>query len=131
MIFDTIGHCAQYRDSYPAVYRALKAMQKYSSSNYSTGKVELDGNNLFLLLNQYLTHTSEGALAEAHKKYLDVMYMEESEALLAKTDADVSAIRLQAGDFLVLFPQDAHTPACYGSEGAMEVKKIIAKVRIC
>ena len=51
------------------------------------------------------------------------------EALLAETDEDATAVRLEAGSFIVLFPQDAHAPACY-ADGMKHVKKIIGKVRI-
>ena len=39
-------------------------------------------------------------------------YTEENEALIAKTDDDATAVRLETGYFVVLFPQDAHSPAC-------------------
>ena len=42
-------------------------------------------------------------------------------------DPDVAAIRLEAGSFVVLFPQDAHAPGCHADEAA-PVKKIVGKV---
>ena len=48
---------------------------------------------------------------------------------LAETDPDATAVRLEAGSFIVLFPQDAHCPGrCV--EESTTVKKIIGKVRI-
>ena len=51
------------------------------------------------------------------------------EALLGDTDEDATAVRLEAGSFVVLFPQDAHSPACY-ADGKQTVKKIIGKVKV-
>ena len=152
MILDQIKHRALYKDILPAIASALERAAAYTPENYPGGRVDMDGDNLFLLLNTYETHASDSALFEAHKKYIDVMYMVEGEeiiyvkpteklssvtkpydpqvdALLANIDEDATPVRLTAGSFIVLFPQDAHAPACYDS-APKTVKKIIAKVRI-
>jgi YhcH/YjgK/YiaL family protein len=51
------------------------------------------------------------------------------DALLADTDDDVSAVRLEKGDFLVLFPEDAHAPGCH-ADAPCHIKKVIGKVKI-
>ena len=56
-------------------------------------------------------------------------YDAEIDALLGDLDDDCSAIRLTKGNFVALFPQDAHSPACVVKE-PINVKKIIGKVRI-
>lgn len=152
MILDTMENAKQYQGLNSDVDRVLEAMQAYTPDNYPGGRVELDGDRLFMLLNSYETGSPEGALCEAHRQYLDVMYMVEGEetiyvkptsqlknvtkeydpaieALLGETDADATPVRLTAGSFIVLFPQDAHTPAMY-ADGPCQVKKIIGKVRI-
>lgn len=152
MILDTIDHAAQYRGLHPGIDRALEAVRAYTPENYPGGRVELDGGAVALNLNSYETGPAEGALTEAHRQYIDVMYMVEGvetiyvkpveqlrnvtqpydpaiDTLLAATDPDTTAVRLEAGSFIVLFPQDAHCPArCAGDP--MKVKKIIGKVRI-
>lgn len=152
MILDTLDNAAQYRGIHPGVDRALEAMRAYTKENYPGGRVDLDGDNLFLNLNSYETAPAAGALTEAHRQYMDVMYMVEGseiiyvkpvaqlqnvthpydpaiDALLAETDPDATAVRLEAGSFIVLFPQDAHCPGrCV--EESETVKKIIGKVRI-
>ena len=107
---------------------------------------------VFLLRNAYTTNDPAEAIFEAHRAYIDVMYMVEGEetiyvkptsqlskitkeydpagdALLADMDADATPVRLTAGSFIVLMPQDAHAPACWVDE-AKGVKKIIGKVRV-
>ncbi|MEA4965495.1 MAG: YhcH/YjgK/YiaL family protein [Oscillospiraceae bacterium] len=152
MILDTIDHLEQYRDWLPDVYRALQAMQTYTKDHYPGGRVELDGSDLFLLPCAYETHAPENASFEAHQQYLDVMYMvagseiiyvkptrqlkritkeydPASDALLADYEPDATLVRLDAGSFVVLFPQDAHAPACCAGQ-VRPVKKVIGKVRI-
>ena len=152
MILDQLKNAKQYEGIHAGVDKALEAMKQYTPDNYPLGKVEIDGDNVFLLLNCYETHAKEDSKAEAHRKYIDVMYMVEGaetiyvksvdslkhitaeytpemEALLADTDEDATAVRLEAGSFVVLFPQDAHSPACY-ADGKQTVKKIIGKVKV-
>ena len=152
MILDQLKNAKQYEGIHAGVDKALEAMKQYTSDNYPLGKVEIDGDNVFLLLNCYETRAKEESKAEAHRKYIDVMYMVEGaetiyvksvdslkhitaeytpemEALLGDTDEDATAVRLEAGSFVVLFPQDAHSPACY-ADGKQTVKKIIGKVKV-
>lgn len=150
MILDRIENASQYAHLHRGIDLALAEMTKFSAQNYPVGKCEIDGDKVFLLLNTYQTHDREGALTEAHQKYVDVMYMVDGEeiiyvkpvnslkkitkeydpqieALLADTDEDATPVRLTTGSFIVLFPQDAHAPACC-VDTPKNVKKIIGKV---
>ena len=152
MIFDTIENAKTYKGLNARIDRALEEAAKYTPENYTVGRIEIEGENLFLNLSSYVTHPKSEALAEAHRQYIDVMYMVEGEeiiyvkptdklqnvtkeydpaveALLGDLDEDATPIHLQAGSFVVLFPQDAHSPACCVDAPAA-VKKIIGKVRI-
>lgn len=152
MILDTLNNAAQYKGIHAGIDQVLEAAKAYTPDNYPGGRVVLDGDNAFLLLNSYETHSTEKAVFEAHQKYVDVMIMVEGaetiyvkptdalkhvykeydpsiEALLADFEEDVTAVRLEAGSFIVLLPQDAHSPACH-ADGPAKVKKIIGKVRI-
>lgn len=152
MLFDTIDHAEQYREAFPAVYRVLQELKKYSAEAFPTGSAELPGGS-FLKFNEYETKSPEGAATEAHRSYIDVFYLLEGsetvyvkptadlrkitmpydagkDCLLAETDDDVSAVVMTKGSFLVLFPQDAHCPGRFGPKGAAHVKKIIGKVPV-
>lgn len=152
MIFDSIKNAKLYAGLNPDIDRILEQMQQYTPDNYPGGRIELDGSRLYMMLNQYDTRPGAGALGEAHRKYIDVMYMIEGEeiiyvkdadalqnitmpydpdkeCLLAATDPDATPVHMTPGRFVVLFPQDAHTPNCSVGQG-MNVKKIVGKVRI-
>lgn len=152
MITDLMAHAQCYYGVNRKLEHLLKAMAAYSAENYPEGRLELDGNDLFMIFASYQTHPRAEAAMEAHRSYIDVMYMVEGEetiyvkptrhlqkittdydpktdALLAQVDEDVLSIRLSAGQFIILLPQDAHAPACDGAKSGA-VKKIIGKIRI-
>lgn len=151
MILDTICNAKRYEALSPRLAVALKAAEAFAVNPYVTGRTDLEGDMLFLLANEYKTKPlCEESLMEAHRKYVDIMYMVEGEeliyvkpteelreitmpydnakdALLAKVDDNLTAVRLQAGQFVVLYPQDAHCPGC-SVTSSQTVKKIIVKM---
>ena len=152
MILDKVENAARYAGVHAGIPKAVAAALKLDAATYQKGRVDVDGDNIYLNCAEYDTHDREGALTEAHRAYLDVMVVVEGvetvcvkrtdalqnvtkpydasiEALLADTDADVSEIRLTVGDFLVLFPEDAHAPGCH-ADAPCHIKKAIGKVKI-
>ena len=152
MILDTLSNAAQYKGIHTGINMVLEAAKAYTPENYPSGRVVLDGDNVFMNMAAYETHPTDNAVFEAHKQYVDVMvmvegtetiyvkatdalshvyqeYKPEVEALLADFDTDATPVRLEAGSFVVLFPQDAHSPGCH-ADGPVNVKKIIGKVCI-
>ena len=154
MIVDRIENKAIYKGICEGIDRVLDFAEGLTPDNYPSERIYLDGDALFINAPKYVTHARDGAVTEAHRKYIDVMYMVEGsenvyvkptaklseitkgydptgDALLAKTDDDTSTVRLEAGMFLILFPDDAHAPACDPlPDTGVSVKKIIAKVLI-
>ena len=152
MIIDSISCAERYHGLYLGIDRVLEAVKEYTPENYPGGRIPLDGENIYLNLLEYDTHSPAEGMTEAHRAYIDVMYMVEGteviyvkpvdrlkhvtkeydpaiEALLADIDEDGCEIRLEQGDFIILFPEDAHAPACH-ADRQEHVKKIIGKVKI-
>jgi len=131
----------------------LAAEREYANTPGAEGGVKIHGEAMFINDCRYGTKPVDGgALSEAHRRYIDVMYMVEGEeiilvkpvdalrnvtqpydaagdALLAAVDGDETAVRLQAGQFIVLFPQDAHCPARSAGE-PRPVRKLIGKLAV-
>ena len=151
MISANIKDRKRYECIHPGVKMALEALTSYTPENFPEESVKL-AEGVTLNFAKYETKPSEGALCEGHRKYIDVFYMvegretvyvkctdlvknvtrpyeEEIDAYLGETDSDTTAVRLEAGTFLILFPEDAHTPGCIAEESC-EVKKIIGKVLV-
>lgn len=152
MILDTIQNASAYEGLHAGIDMALKAVAAYTPENYETGRIEIDGDKVFLNRFAYDTGDPANAKFEAHRAYIDVMYMVEGEetiyvkptsqlsnitmeydpagdALLAAFDADATPVHLTAGSFIVLMPQDAHAPGYWYGE-SKGVKKIVGKVRV-
>ena len=153
MIFDTLANAAQYKGLHVGIDQVLEAAKAYNADNYpEKTRVVIDGDNVFMNMAAYETHATDTAVFEAHQQYVDVMvmidgtetiyvkptdrlshvyqeYKPEVEALLADFDNDATPLRVEAGMFVVLFPQDAHSPGC-NADGPANVKKIIGKVKL-
>ena len=149
MIYGSIKNADKYNLS-DNIKKALSVIKDYTVENYSEGRRVIDGDDVFLNLFVYETKKPSEAIAEAHRKYVDVMYVvdgeetvyvkdtsalkkitqeytEDGDYLLANLDEDASAIRLFPGMFLILFPEDAHAPGC-DTDSSHTVKKIVGKV---
>ena len=152
MILDTLDNASKYIEIHPGLAQFFENFKIYTPENYRSGRKELDGENAFLILKEYETACTENAFFEAHNTYCDVMYMVEGEeivyvkprarlshitkeynekedALLAELDSDCTAVLISAGQFLILFPEDAHCPERIFKQ-AKKVKKIVGKLKM-
>lgn len=152
MIYDSAKNIAQYSALNADLERVVRAALDYAGKHFSAGRVAVDGERVYLNLASYQTHDASSAAAEAHKAYVDVMvmldgvetvyvqhaeqlkeitqpYNSDTDALLGKLSEQATAVILRPGDFLILFPQDAHMPGCHAHEPS-SVKKVIGKIRI-
>ena len=152
MILDRIENAGLYSNINEGINKVFEFAAGITSDTYPTERLYLDGEKLFINFPIYEAHCKKDGMTEAHRKYIDIMYMVEgsetiyvknvnalknvtkeydleSDALLASIDEDASAIRLEEGSFIVLFPGDAHAPACK-VDGAKDgkIKKLIGKV---
>jgi len=152
MIYSTMDQAGRYLDMHPGIGRILEEAARYSPQDEFGKRITLAGDDLYMLLTEYDTHEKSDGFMEAHRKYADVMCMIEGEeticvkptallhhitqaydesrdALLADTEEDCCEIRLHPGEFVILFPEDAHAPGCRAN-GPSHVKKIVGKVRL-
>ena len=154
MILDKLENASLYKGISRGIDKVLELAKSYTPENYPSERLVVDGDKIYLNFAAYETHSKDSAVAEAHRRYIDVMcmiegseniyvkptdklqnvtkeYDPEIEALLADVDNDTTAVRLNTGNFVVLFPQDAHAPACDPLPNSkVKVKKIIGKVLI-
>lgn len=152
MIYDSVKNIVQYSALNADFENVVCAALSYAGERFSTGCVAVDGDRVYLNLASYQTHEASSAVAEVHKAYIDVMvmldgmetvyvqhteqlkeitqpYNSDTDALLGKLSEQATAVILCPGDFLILFPQDAHMPGCHAHEPS-SVKKVIGKIRI-
>ena len=151
MIVDTLGQCDRYAALSPRFAVAFEFLKKLPE-DFRPGRHAVDGDNCFALVQSYTTKPMTQAKFEAHRKYIDIQFIEAGrESILwspldnltdtlqpyaAETDigfysvpSQWTPIQLHAGQFTILFPEDGHAP-CIELNGATEVRKIVLKVRV-
>ena len=116
---------------------------------FEKGCYEINGKDLFVNIVEYETTTEENRFWEAHKQYLDIHLILQSEEIINVNFIDnmeqksfvkeddflslegnkKSSIVLQEGDFLICYPNDAHMTALKVND-TKKVKKAIFKVKI-
>ena len=152
MIFDRIENAKNYLGLNKGVDMLLRKMMEIDPQSYVPRREELDGKNVYAVGKCYCTKQPEDAKMEAHRKYIDVMYMLEGsetiyvkdaqkldnitqpydadkDVILAQPDVNATAINLEAGSFVILFPQDAHAPGCCQTAPS-QVTKVIGKASV-
>lgn len=151
MIQTTIGRLARYAAVHPRFETAFAAIRRLAEADFQTGVTELDGRDVFVNAIAYETRPREGSLFEAHRAYIDVMYLKSGreaiewcpteklsdittpydagdDALLASLQPG-SRLYMQPGDIAVFFPEDAHCPGL-DWDAKQNVEKYIVKVRV-
>jgi len=151
MIVDKIGNAVAYADLSKRLAKALEVLKKEDFSKKADGRYDIDGSNLYYLVQRYQTKPMEQCKLEAHENYIDIQFAADGEEILAytpidnlevttpynkekdivfyKTPAKITSVNLTAGMFCVLYPQDAHMPKCQLS-GPSNVLKVVVKVKI-
>lgn len=152
MVFDRLENAASYYGMGKGIEKALKFFSNYDVATHANSPIEIDGDKIVIRRNTYTTAPTVEPLFEAHRQYIDVMFVAEGEeafyykplaevaeitreydpsieACLGRIDADAVRMRFPKGHFVIFLPQDAH---CAGQvwESGSNVKKLIAKVHI-
>ena len=151
MILDTLANAARY-ESLNSRFAKAFAFLRTVDGTQALGRHDLDGDDCFALVQTYETKPMEKALFEAHRRYIDVQfiqsgretilwaplatmkeetmaYSEEKEAALWKLVPDVTPLHMSAGHFAILYPEDAHAP-CIEWEKPEQVFKVVVKVAV-
>jgi len=114
-------------------------------------RYDLDGDNLYASVSEYLTKNEENARYEAHRKYIDIQYvisgkeqigiapMSLKKDVLEAYDAakDIEFLTVNQGvnfkaasdRFFIFFPEDVHRPGLKDGENST-VRKVVVKVKI-
>ena len=149
MIYAKLKDAPAYRGIHPNLDLALSRITPEFLASVGPERVELKGGDVYATRFTYETVPAEESFFEAHKKYLDIHIMvrgsegveiapPETLTEFDRTEAsDFYAYRgqghykltLSPGDFLVVFPGDAHRIKMRLDEPET-VSKVVFKVRI-
>lgn len=131
--------------------RALEIIEGLDWETVECGRYDVD-DELYYSVQEYETKYPEQARYEAHEKYVDIQYivkgverMEFAETSKLKVteaynpEKDVKFLEepkvidasiVEAGDYRIFYPEDAHRPGLCVDNTPAKVKKILAKVLI-
>lgn len=150
MIFDHISRIAEYRglsgnlDAFIA-YRQAQPIEELPPGRYTVNDA------IYFDVKEYRPHPAEEVGWESHRSYIDIQYLVSGrekmgvlpvETLTVKEPYDEardrttyehdpreSMLRLSAGMFVILFPQDAHHATILDGEPELN-RKIVVKVHV-
>lgn len=130
MILDNIRNYDQYITCNPNLILARQHLLRSDLAVLEDGQYDLGSDKGYGLVRRYVTKPLTDQKFEAHRKYIDIQYIVSGEEYIIYNDAtklqtfscyeeendcelfsgNGTAIHLTQGDFVILFPQDAHIP---------------------
>lgn len=126
-------------------------LKEQDLSALPVGKYKLDGDNLIVNVQSY--DTTPASKYETHRNYFDLQMVVEGEERFCVapagqltpnteynpvkdvtfyqwTDEPTVDVTLQAGDYIIVAPEEAHAPHLMTKAGPGPVKKIVAKIHL-
>lgn len=149
MIKDCLKNAKTYYSLSENIKKGLVWLENTDLLNINDGKYLIDGEKVYASVQTY--ETKSDAKYESHRRYIDIQYMIKGEEKIGVTDlsncktcieydidkdlefydncSDEEFLALETGQFLILYPHDAHKPSI--SKGQKKnVKKVVVKVAI-
>lgn len=150
MVIDLLSSAHLYYNQGPLFKKAFEYLAQTDFSKVEKGKYELDGQNLFAIVNEYDTVSPDNQQMESHKKYIDIQYIvtggervghdfltNQTPSQAYDAEKDFMLFRekpsfftvLKQGMFAIFFPHDLHMPNIMIDKAA-PVKKVVIKVAV-
>jgi YhcH/YjgK/YiaL family protein len=151
MIIDKLANNKLYRNLHPRFQEAFDFLERSDLGELNSGRIDLKGEELFVLINSYTTKKNELNVLEAHKKYIDLQYVvqgtegidyeiydnhaihkeyDQKEDYILYKPKDSSTVKLDTNHFALLYPEDLHLPTVAFNDVPSEIKKIVIKILI-
>ena len=152
MIVDVLNRADYLKNLGPNFQTALAFLNKPRLDELEDDRYDLHGDDVFAIVQTYMTKPVDQRKWEAHKKYLDIQYIISGHEHIGYTQLSMvkplvpygakkeiaffkgepglgSFIPMKAGMFMVLGPQDAHMPSVTLTVPE-EVRKSVVKVAV-
>ncbi len=150
MIKDELINASLYHSVHPLLKAAFDWITENAKSEIQDGRFSLDGDKLVALTQHYNTHPFNPQKFETHKKYIDIQYLVSgSEKIYLGSPDEMTTvvpynetkdiaflegrghdITLNAGDFMIIWPHEAHAPGSDPATDAVPIHKIVIKVAV-
>lgn len=151
MILDKIDNWNTYFRKESILYDGMRFILEELNENIRDGRYEIKGNDIYAMVQSYMTDTTENKKLESHRRYIDVQYIvsgieviewiptgglrvmtpysDENDVIFYHIAEGMSPLVLTPGMFAVFYPADAHMPGCF-LDKPEAVRKIVVKVKI-
>lgn len=148
MIISKLENSYRIESLHPLFKKLFGYIKQHDLLNQETGKIVLDGDNLFINNVAIDGISKDKQPLEIHRDYIDVhILLEGNETIGWKaleelkeeikpyakkedcalySDKPTTFVNIQPGEFVIVFPEDPHAPAI----GNGKIRKLIAKVRV-
>lgn len=148
MILDSTAQAKLYAAVGPHFPKAFDFMKGHDLAALPEGRTEIDGDNVFVLVNERDLKNPSDAALEVHDKYVDIQVVlrgqetfgwkerkactaprgafDAAKDILFYDDEPTTYFTLQAGQMAIFLPEDAHAPLV----GEGKVFKAIFKVKV-
>jgi YhcH/YjgK/YiaL family protein len=150
MIADVLKNRQIYSPISPRIKTALEYISKTDFSSMEPGRYELDGSNMFALVQAYDSIPKDLGKWECHKNYIDIQYIAEGVEQIGCNNIDQMKVTTEynpekdiaflsgEGDFVtyskgsygIFFPEDAHMPKIALNNTPAKVKKVVVKIKV-
>ncbi|MCW3785409.1 YhcH/YjgK/YiaL family protein [Plebeiibacterium sediminum] len=147
MIIDSLDNVKHYRNLSERINKGLEFLEEVDFSEIEPGRYNIDGDNIFAMVQEYDTKEPENARPETHERYIDIQYVDKGaeymgyapledqeisqaynpEKDVAFYNAEVSNVKVEEGMFAIFFPNDIHAPGIKIGE-SKPVKKVVVKI---
>jgi YhcH/YjgK/YiaL family protein len=150
MILDTLSQFASYQQIGLRFVAGFKWLATFSPTS-ADGRCDIDGDNVFALVQSYDTVPSLEKKYESHRVYADIQYVADGSELiyyaptvglqvtkaydevkdyqLYSDPAAATPLLLEPGMFAIFYAHDGHKPGCL-HRAATRIKKVVIKVRL-
>lgn len=148
MIVANIQNKAEYYGIHPELDKALDCLNPEFLEQAATEKTLLDGENLFVTKFHLETVPEEETFFEAHRQYLDIQVVtqgqerveiahpdtltltEHSGDFYGYTGTGEQTVVLLPGNFLIVFPGDAHRLRLPVGESGKPFTRVVFKIKV-
>ena len=153
MILDRLEHSIYYARLSDRFAAGFAYLRETDLVNLADGRYEIDGKNVFAIVQTYFAKPQAEGRWEAHRDHADIQYVasaaermgvvplegmtiespydSEKDVEFYASGADVGRFfDVTAGEFAVFFPHDVHMPSLMIAKPQAAVKKVVIKVRL-
>ena len=149
MVLDSLKNAAQYYSLHPRFQEVFDYIESHDLLAMECGRYDIDGDNIFVNVQELDLRPTSAARLELHRKYIDIQvvlndavelfgWSEKKDCLKPEaefdeqkdvqffTDEPQCFYSVVKGQFSILYPEDGHAPML----GEGRVKKCIFKIAL-